>query len=140
MTDLQAALGISQLKKLEKFIRARSALASEYSSGLSELPLTLPCRPSESSSSWHLYVIRLTGAKPSATRQVLFEGLRRRGIGVNCHYIPVHTQPYYKSLGFNEADFPVAVDVYNRSLSLPLFPNLLADEQNHIIQTLRELL
>jgi len=83
MTDLQAALGVSQLTKLSEFVRARTALAANYTSELGELPLTLPCMQSESSSSWHLYIIRVQGATPSATRRALFQELRRREIGVN---------------------------------------------------------
>lgn len=128
MTDVQAALGLSQLDKLEAFVSRRRNLAERYDEMLSGLPLLLPGRQDEASSAWHLYIIRLEN--PTRHR-VTFEGLREAGIGVNLHYIPVHLQPYYRDLGFAKGDFPNAENYYSRAISLPLYPamtNKIQDE------------
>lgn len=141
MNELQAALGIAQLRRLEDFIMRRRELAQRYDTCLQGLPLTLPWQHGEGRSSWHLYVIRLRleliGEK--SHRQV-YEALRGRGIGVNVHYIPVHTQPFYRRFGFSIGDFPLAEAYYQEALSLPLFPGLTASEQDYVCAALQEVL
>lgn len=133
MTDIQAALGTSQMKRIDEFVRRRRDIAAEYDRALASLPLTLPWRYPDAMSAWHLYVIQLNDP---ARRKTVFEQLRAAGIQVNVHYIPVHTQPYYRKLGFKQGDFPVAEAYYQRAISLPMFPALQAEEQAYVIETL----
>lgn len=137
LTDIQAALGISQMKKLDDFIHRRRTLAQRYRQLLAALPLTLP--PTDEESAWHLYPVQLT-EEASITRSALFDKLRTRGIGVNVHYIPVHLHPYYRRLGFKPGNFPMAEAFYARILSLPLFPSLSEAEQKSVVYRLEELL
>lgn len=140
MTDLQAALGASQLDRLDTFVARRRALAGRYDALLAGLPLTLPGGDERSSSSWHLYVIRLKLDGTNKTRRQVFDALRERGIGVNVHYIPVHTQPYYRQLGFRTGDFPAAESYYAEAISLPLFYAMTDQQQDQVVQALREVL
>lgn len=133
MTDIQAALGTSQMKRIDEFVRRRREIAAEYDKALASLPLTLPWHYPDAMSAWHLYVIQLNDP---ARRKTVFEQLRAAGIQVNVHYIPVHTQPYYRKLGFKQGDFPVAEAYYQRAISLPMFPALQAEEQAYVIETL----
>lgn len=137
MTELQAALGLSQMGRLDAYVAMRHALVKRYDEQLSVLPLSTPWQHPEGYSSFHLYVIRL--AEGSRRRQV-FETMRDRGIGVNVHYIPVHTQPYFRSMGFALGDFPQAERYYAEAISLPLYPGLSEADQNHVIDSLREAL
>jgi len=139
MTDLQAALGLSQLGKLEGFIARRRELAARYDRLLAPLPLTLPSAQAEAESAWHLYVIRLQTERISLSHRQVFEGLRAAGIGVNLHYIPVHLQPYYRELGFTDGDFPQAERYYAEAISLPLFPLLSESQQDWVVEQLRRL-
>ncbi|WP_406611102.1 UDP-4-amino-4,6-dideoxy-N-acetyl-beta-L-altrosamine transaminase [Agarivorans sp. JK6] len=135
MTDLQAALGSSQLKNVFPWIAQRQQLAKRYTKGLSGLPLDLPLEIEKASSAWHLYVIRLHDA---SKRKQLFAHLRKNKINVNVHYIPVHLQPYYQALGFQAGDFPEAESYYQRAISLPLYPGLSDSQQDYIMQCLAE--
>lgn len=137
MTDLQAALGTSQLERLDAFVERRQGLADRYTEKLSALPLTTPTLLPASKSAWHLYVIQL--AEPDCRRRV-FEELRAKGIGVHVHYIPVHTQPYYRELGFEWGQFPAAEHYYQAALSLPLYFDMTEDEQDTVIQALADAL
>lgn len=137
MTDLQAALGTSQLARLDTFVERRQVLADRYSEKLSALPLTTPTLLPASESAWHLYVIQL--AEPDCRRRV-FDELRSKGIGVHVHYIPVHTQPYYRELGFEWGQFPAAENYYQAALSLPLFVDMTEEEQDTVIQALADAL
>jgi len=139
ITDLQAALGLSQLARLDDFIARRCALVARYDRLLAYLPLTLPSAQEEAESSWHLYVVRLQTERISLTHRQVFEGLRAAGIGVNLHYIPVHLQPYYRDLGFEEGDFPEAERYYAEAISLPLYPLLSDEQQDHVVEQLRRL-
>ncbi|WP_040262303.1 UDP-4-amino-4,6-dideoxy-N-acetyl-beta-L-altrosamine transaminase [Pseudomonas massiliensis] len=130
-TDLQAALGVSQLARLDGFLERRRALATAYDQALARLPLRLPARQPGAESAWHLYVVRVP-----QRRDEVFAALRAAGIGVNVHYIPVHLQPYYRQLGFGPGDFPEAEAYYREALSLPLYPGLTATEQRYIVDTL----
>jgi UDP-4-amino-4,6-dideoxy-N-acetyl-beta-L-altrosamine transaminase len=134
MTDIHAALGLSQLERLGDFVARRNTLAGRYDALLADLPLDLPGRRPDVLSSFHLYVLRLRDA---ALRRPVFEALRAAGIGVNVHYIPVHTQPYYRDLGFHPGQFPAAEDYYARALTLPLFPQMREDEQDRVVDALR---
>lgn len=137
MTEMQAALGASQMGRLVAFVNRRRALANRYDTLLAELPIDLPERLQGCLSSWHLYVIRL---KDPTRRRPVFEALRADGIGVNVHYIPVHMQPYYQDLGFAPGDFPVSEDYYSRAISIPLYPGMTEDDQNKVIESLRRIL
>ncbi|WP_434675174.1 UDP-4-amino-4,6-dideoxy-N-acetyl-beta-L-altrosamine transaminase [Pseudomonas sp. D3-10] len=140
ITDLQAALGLSQLDKLERFIARRRALAARYNRLLNGLPLTLPGLQPEAESAWHLYVVRLRLDEISLDHRQIFEGLRAAGIGVNLHYIPVHLQPYYRELGFAPGDYPQAERFYAEAISLPMFPSLSDEQQDYVMGQLQRLL
>lgn len=139
ITDLQAALGLSQLNKLDDFIERRRELAARYHRLLAYLPLTLPSAQPEAGSAWHLYVVRLQTDRINLSHRQVFEGLRAAGVGVNLHYIPVHLQPYYRDLGFAEGDFPQAERYYAEAISLPMFPLLSDEQQDYVIEQLRRL-
>jgi len=139
LTELQAALGLSQLQRLESMHTARVALADRYDQMLASLPVVTPARVADRRSAWHLYAIELSGPA-SDCRQRVFVGLRAAGIGVNVHYIPIHTQPYYARLGFRPGDFPAAEHYYRSAVSLPLFPAMTEEQQGQVVQTLRGLL
>lgn len=136
MSDLHAALGVSQLNRLEEFIEARRTIAELYNKELSNLPITLPKQLDTASSSWHLYIIRLKLDKLTKSHQQIFNELREAGIGVNLHYIPVHLQPYYQELGFKAGDFPNAEAYYLQAISIPLFAKLPIIEQKKTMTTL----
>ncbi|TDO96255.1 UDP-4-amino-4,6-dideoxy-N-acetyl-beta-L-altrosamine transaminase [Marinomonas balearica] len=135
MTELQAALGLSQLNKLHLFIEQRRDLAQNYYKLLRHLPIRLPGEATYASSSWHLFPILLPEALIEKREQV-FTALREAGIGTQVHYIPVHTQPYFQKLGFQWGDFPISEDYYFRTLSLPLFPALTLDDQERVVAVL----
>ena len=136
MTDIQAALGISQLKQLDKFIERRRYLAKRYTNELQNLALILPWQHQKGKSAWHLYVIQV---KDSTKRQEVFNQLRASGINVNVHYIPVHTQPFYQQLGFKRGEYPHAEQYYQRAISLPLYYSLSDKEQDFVIKNIKEI-
>jgi UDP-4-amino-4,6-dideoxy-N-acetyl-beta-L-altrosamine transaminase len=138
MTDVQAALGASQLERLDDYVARRNVLAERYDHALRDLPVTTPWRHPDVLSAFHLYVIRLKNA--TADRRAVYERLREKGIGVNVHYIPVHLQPYYQRRGFREGGFPEAERHYQGALTLPLYPTLAEADQNRIVTTLHEAL
>jgi dTDP-4-amino-4,6-dideoxygalactose transaminase len=140
LTDFQAALGRSQLKRLDEFIARRRELAARYSKLLADLPLRLPWQHPDGNSSWHLYVIRLKLDQIRKTHRQVFEELRAAGIGVNLHYIPVHLQPDYRALGFQPGMFPEAEAYYRDALSLPMFAALTDAEQDQVVDALRRIL
>ncbi|PZP27066.1 MAG: UDP-4-amino-4,6-dideoxy-N-acetyl-beta-L-altrosamine transaminase [Roseateles depolymerans] len=141
MTELQAALGRSQLRRLPEMQARREALAARYDRLLAGLPLRLAPRRDGARSAWHLYAVELDDDALARTdRRAVFEGLRSRGLGVQVHYIPIHTQPYYRELGFRPGDFPAAEDYYARCISLPLFPAMTDADQNRVAAALGELL
>ncbi len=136
MTELQAALGLSQLRHLDKFIENRHQHAVSYDQELEKLPLQLPWQSIDSYSAYHLYpiVVELTD---SSARKLLFDYMRSNGIGVNVHYIPVHTQPYYKKMGFNIGDFPNAERYYQRAISIPLFSQMTEKQRYQVVETIQ---
>jgi len=137
MTDLQAALGLSQLDRLEEYVARRNQLANRYDELLKDLPLQQLTIQADNRSSFHLYVVRLpTKENPNKHRQV-FEELRRAGIGVNLHYMPVHLQPDYRRLGFSEGMFPESEAYGREAISLPLFPAMTEQQQKRVVAVLR---
>lgn len=139
MTELQGALGISQLDRIDDIIKQRNQLAIRYQKALSGLPLCWQQPQSDSLSAYHLFIIRLDD-NAKLNRSELFHALRAQKIGVNVHYIPIHTQPDYQRLGFKSGDFPAAEYYYQGALSLPLYPELTNEAFEHIVTTLRALL
>lgn len=143
MTELQAALGVSQMTRLDEFVARRHALAARYDKLLADLPLILPYRNPANQSALHLYPIQIQpeNMQPESgkTRQQIFDYLRAHDIGVNVHYIPVHTQPYYRQrFGFAQGDFPAAEAYYAHAITLPLYFSLSEDEQDTVVATLKQ--
>jgi UDP-4-amino-4,6-dideoxy-N-acetyl-beta-L-altrosamine transaminase len=140
MTDIQAALGYSQLQRIDQFVRRRHVLAARYDQSLKGLPVTLPWQDPDTYSSWHLYVLRLHLDQLGKSRKQIFEELRTAGIDVNVHYSPVHTQPYYERLGFKVGDFPAAEEYYRAAITLPLYYSLSDEDQNYVIEKSQEII
>ena len=138
MTDLQAALGISQMERLDDLVARRHTLAARYDMLLEDLPISRPWQHPDSYSGLHLYVIRLQRQRLGRSHRAIFEGLRDRGIGVNLHYIPVHTQPYYQQMGFKSGDFPEAERYYAEAISLPMYSTLSDAQQVQVAAALHE--
>lgn len=140
MTELQGALGLSQLKNLTRWLERRHELADAYDAQLAALPLILPLRPAGTYSAQHLYVVQIDPLRTKLGRRVVFERLRSAGIGVNVHYIPVHLQPDYQALGFRCGDFPIAEAYYKRCFSLPMFASLSNADQERVYAALEQAL
>ena len=140
MTDMQAALGVSQMQRLNDYVAKRHELAEHYNELLKDLPITLPWQHEDSYSGLHLYVIRLQLDKISKTHLEVFKDMREAGILVNLHYIPVHLQPYYQEMGFEKGQFPEAEQYYKEAISLPMFPTLSYEQQQEIVESLKKLL
>lgn len=136
MTDLQAALGLSQMQRLGEFIARRYAIFRRYAERLAGLPISTPWQHPDGYSALHLYVIRFKLNEVRRTHRELFESMRAAGIGVNLHYIPVYRQPYYEELGFRAGYCPVAEQYYAEAMSLPMYPSLTADQQDHVVDAL----
>ncbi|SFR45053.1 UDP-4-amino-4,6-dideoxy-N-acetyl-beta-L-altrosamine transaminase [Pseudidiomarina maritima] len=140
MTELQAALGVSQMHRLDDFIVARHKIAARYYDELSDLPIVLPYQHPDSYSGLHLFVIRLRLNDISKSHKQVFDELRAFGVGVNLHYIPVHTQPYYQAMGFQPGDFPEANRYYSEAISIPMFHGMTFEEQSKVIEILHEVI
>lgn len=138
MTDIQAALGASQMRRLDDFVARRRELAARYDRLLEAMPVTRQAHPDGVASAHHLYVVRVPGDE--AKHRQVFHGMRENGIGVNLHYIPMHTQPYYRRLGFRPGDFPNAEAYYREAMSLPLYYGLREEDQDRVARTLEMLL
>lgn len=136
MTDIQAALGLSQLKCLDRFVAERWKIAQEYNEQLAQLPLKLPIQIPDSYSAYHLYIVRVQLEKVTRSHQKIFEGLREAGVGVNLHYIPVYRQPYYQQFGYEISAYPQAESYYKEAITLPIYPNLTRALQNHVVHSL----
>jgi len=140
MTDLQAALGLSQLERLDEYVARRHQLAHHYDDMLVGLPLITPWQHPDSYSGLHLYVIRLELDKIGKTRYQIFKELRQLGVGVNVHYIPVHSQPYYQRMGFLAGDFPDAERYYSEAISLPIYPTMTEEQQGEVVRAMTKAL
>lgn len=140
MTDIQAALGASQMTRLDTFVARRRELAARYDELLRGLPLVTPHVMEGANPSWHIYVVRAAFSQIGKTKQQIFEEMREHGIVLNLHYIPVHRQPYYEKLGFRQGDFPESEKYYEEAFTLPLYYDLTNDEQDEIIRAFRSVL
>ncbi|MDW2402503.1 UDP-4-amino-4,6-dideoxy-N-acetyl-beta-L-altrosamine transaminase [Vibrio sp. 1262-1] len=140
MTELQAALGVSQMQRLDAFVAARHQLAKRYNQKLAALPVVLPYQLPNTYSGLHLFVIRLRLDEIALSHQQVFDALREQGIGVNLHYIPVHTQPYYQDMGFAEGDFPESERYYREAISLPMFHGMTEQQQDTVVEVLTKVL
>lgn len=140
LTDVQAALGLSQLQRVTEMHVKRQAIADRYDRVLANLPLRLPVRLPDRNSAWHLYAVEIDAERCSARRLDVFNALRRAQIGVNVHYIPIHTQPFYQRLGFRLGDFPFSERYYAQAISLPLYPALSDADQDKVVATLKQAL
>lgn len=138
MTDLQAALGTSQIKRVDEFVGKRHILHERYDSLLKSLPIKRPFQHKDSYSSMHLYPIQINLNNQRKSRQQIFNELREDGIGVNAHYIPIHTQPYFQKLKFKEGDFPNAEAYYKSTLSIPLFSKMTFKDQEQVVNSLQK--
>ena len=138
MSDIHAALGISQMNSLDKFISKRNELSQIYTEELKGLPLTIQRVRKEDLSAWHIFVIRLKLSELKLSRLEIYNSLRNKGIGVNVHYIPVHLHPFYKNLGFNKGDFPNSENYYDGAITIPMFTKLKKKEIKYVIQSLKE--
>lgn len=136
LSDVHAVLGLSQLDRIEEFVCARTQLANSYMNDLKSLPLKLPIVEAQSKSAWHLFVVEVVGHD----RSEVFKRLREKGIGVNVHYIPIHTQPFYQQFGFDWGDFPVSEQYYRNAVTLPLFPNMSDIEYDKVVSSLHEVM
>jgi UDP-4-amino-4,6-dideoxy-N-acetyl-beta-L-altrosamine transaminase len=140
MTELQAALGLSQLKRLDEYVARRHELANRYNQNLAGLSITLPWQHQDSYSALHLYVVRLQNGNVKKPHRRIFEELRERAIGVNLHYIPVHTHPYYEKMGFRLGDFPQSEKYYAEAISLPIYQSLSYSQQDQVIDALHNVI
>ena len=134
LTDIHAALGLSQMKRLEEFVETRNQIANRYTKVLAHLPVTVQLQPPDVYSAFDLYVIRLHLPKTKKTHREVFEALRATGIGVNLHYIPVYRQPYYARMGFNPSHFPESERYYAEAISIPMYSGL-SENLNQIVVT-----
>ena len=140
MTDMQAALGCSQMDSLDEFVARRRYLVKRYNEKLKNLPLRTPYQDEATNPSWHIYIIRVDFTKVKLSKNEIFARMRDRGIALNLHYIPVHTQPYYQKLGFQKGDFPVSEKYYEEAITLPLYYDLTDEQQDEVIEALKEVL
>ena len=138
MTDIQAALGLSQMKRLDEFVAARHVIASRYNDLLKEDWLDLPWQHPDTHSGLHLYIIRVKKNKQGITHRQLFEKLRNAGILVNLHYIPVYTHPYYEAIGYDRKEFPQAESYYSEAISIPVFATLSESEQQFVVEVIKK--
>lgn len=138
LTDIQAALGSSQFKRLDDYVAKRNQLADTYRGSLSSLPIKLPTIIDDSYSSYHLYIIRLKSEYINSTKKEVFAALRGMGIGVNLHYIPIYFQPYYRNLGFSKGICPNAEEYYDQAISIPIFPTMTKDQQLAVVDSIRK--
>jgi len=140
MTDIHAALGTSQLGRLDGFVERRNALARRYDSALEGLPLQLPTVQAGNRSAFHLYVVRIRRGDTVTSQRQLFEELRKRGVGVTLHYPPVHLHPYFRAVGFAPGQFPESEAYGATAITLPLYPGLTDQQQDQVVEALRQVL
>ena len=140
MTDMQAALGASQMTRLDEFVTKRHAFAQRYDQLLSELPLLTPYQHEDGYSAYHLYIIRLKLAEINKTQREVYEAMHAADVLVNLHYIPVYRQPYYEQMGFRVGHCRQAERYYSEAISIPLYPGLTAENQDQVVVVLRKAL
>jgi len=140
MTELQAALGVSQMERLDEFVALRHQRQVRYDKLLKGLPIVVPYQSLDSYSALHLYPIQLELENISKSHTQVFDELRQKGLGVNLHYIPVHIQPYYEKMGFSRGDFPEAEKYYSRAISIPIFQGLTIEIQDEVVNALKKVL
>ena len=140
MNDIQAALGLSQMKRLDKYVKRRQEIAKHYDNALKKLPLVIPWQSPSNYSSYHLYTILIKKNLTQKTQRQVYDELIKNGIGVNLHYIPVHRQPYYENLGFKKNNFPQAENLHREILSIPIYPSLKEAQQSDVIEILKKIL
>jgi UDP-4-amino-4,6-dideoxy-N-acetyl-beta-L-altrosamine transaminase len=140
MTDIAAALGLSQLTRIEEFVARRREIASDYDAAFAALPVKTPWQHPDAASAWHLYVIRIDRSPTARSHRQVFDTLRDAGIGVNLHYVPVYRQPYYRELGFGQGHCPNAESYYAEAISLPMYPSMTKEEQDIVIAGVRDAL
>ena len=138
LTDIHAALGLSQMKRLDSFVSTRNQIANRYTKMLANLPVTVQLQPPDVYSAFHLYVIRLRLPKIKKSHREVFEALRATGFGVNLHYIPVYRQPYYAQMGFNPSHFPESERYYAAAISIPMYSGITEDQQDRVVAALRK--
>ena len=138
MTELQAALGLSQMERLDAYVARRHERARRYDSLLHKLPITVPAQSTDAHSALHLYVVRLDLDRVSRSHEDVFNNMRQQGIGVNLHYIPVHIQPWYARMGFEPEQFPEAMAYYRQAITLPLYPALTDQDQIAVVAALEQ--
>ena len=140
MTDMQAALGYSQMTRLDAFVARRRELAARYDELLKDMPLTTPYVLEGANPSWHLYIVRVDFSRLTKTKKQVFEEMKVQGVALNLHYIPVHTQPYYQALGYRSEDFPNAMTYYAEAFTLPLYYRLTEQQQAEVVNALKNAL
>lgn len=140
MTDLQAALGVSQMTRLDEFVAIRHQLKKRYDELLQDLPVITPYQNPVADSALHLYPVQVQLEEVTKSHKQIFEEVRQNGIGVNLHYIPVHMQPYYQEMGFKQGDFPNAEKYYSSAISIPMFYGLTFEMQDQVLETLKKVL
>jgi UDP-4-amino-4,6-dideoxy-N-acetyl-beta-L-altrosamine transaminase len=138
MTDISAALGLSQLSRIDEFLARRREIAATYDAAFAGSPVKTPWQHPDADSAWHLYVIRVDRSRTARSHRAIFDGLRDAGVGVNLHYIPVYRQPYYRELGFGQGYCPNAEAYYSEAISLPMYPSMTDEEQERVIAAVTE--
>jgi UDP-4-amino-4,6-dideoxy-N-acetyl-beta-L-altrosamine transaminase len=138
MTDVAAALGLSQMRRIEEFVARRREVAATYDAAFADLPVTRPWQHPDTDSAWHLYIIRIDRRRTARSHREIFDALRSAGVGVNLHYIPVYRQPYYRDLGFGQGHCPIAEAYYAEAISLPMYATLSAQDQAQVIAAVAE--
>ena len=140
MNDIQAVLGLNQLKRVDKYVCDRHKIAKFYNAELEGLPIKIPFQAPYSYSSYHLYPILIKNENSAKTQKQIFNELRSEGIAANLHYIPVHRHPYYENLGFKKNDFPIAEDFHKKAISIPIYPALTDQQKDHVVKTLKKVI
>ena len=138
ITDIQAALGLAQMTRLDKFVRRRHEIAQYYNDTLKVLPITVPWQMPETYSSYHLYPIRICEHKSKKKQRQIYDELWENGVAANVHYIPVHRQPFYEAKGFKVGDFLEAERFHREVISIPMYPGLLKQQQDIVLQVLEK--
>ena len=137
MNDIQAAIGLNQMKRLDEYVKRRNEIAKYYDTELKNLPLTIPWQSPNAYSSYHLYPILIKNNSDNKTQKQVYNELRKNEIAVNLHYIPVHRHPYYENLGFKKNDFPIAEKFHREAISIPIYSSLIEEKQKTVIEVLK---